>query len=53
MLKTKCMFHVTQFLIKSLDGADPLERALYLNYREDGKTPYFTIWKHGLTEMKV
>ncbi|KAI9876777.1 MAG: hypothetical protein M1830_005722 [Pleopsidium flavum] len=24
-----------------------------LNYREDGITPYFTIWKHGLTEMKV
>ncbi|KAF7546523.1 hypothetical protein G7046_g9275 [Stylonectria norvegica] len=24
-----------------------------LNYREDGVTPYITIWKHGLTEMKV
>ncbi|MCJ1440222.1 MAG: hypothetical protein MMC23_000705 [Stictis urceolatum] len=24
-----------------------------LNYREDGVTPYFTIWKHGLSEMKV
>ena len=28
-------------------------RVLLLNYREDGITPYFTIWKHGLSEMKV
>jgi len=26
---------------------------LLLNYREDGTTPYFTIWKGGLSEMKV
>ncbi|KAL7626815.1 hypothetical protein AAE478_003589 [Parahypoxylon ruwenzoriense] len=24
-----------------------------LNYREDGITPYVTLWKHGLEEMKV
>ncbi|AEO57532.1 hypothetical protein MYCTH_2315082 [Thermothelomyces thermophilus ATCC 42464] len=24
-----------------------------LNYREDGTTPYFTYWKHGLKEEKV
>ncbi|OTA98924.1 hypothetical protein M426DRAFT_325581 [Hypoxylon sp. CI-4A] len=24
-----------------------------LNYREDGVTPYVTVWKHGLEEMKV
>ncbi|CAJ2510115.1 Uu.00g060150.m01.CDS01 [Anthostomella pinea] len=24
-----------------------------LNYREDGITPYVTVWKHGLEEMKV
>ncbi|KAI0887202.1 translationally-controlled tumor protein [Annulohypoxylon maeteangense] len=24
-----------------------------LNYREDGVTPFVTIWKHGLDEMKV
>ncbi|KAJ5087309.1 hypothetical protein N7456_010925 [Penicillium angulare] len=23
-----------------------------LNYREDGVTPYFTFWKHGLEEMQ-
>ncbi|PVG03675.1 translationally controlled tumor-associated [Serendipita vermifera] len=24
-----------------------------LNYREDGITPYFTFWKHGLKEIKL
>jgi len=24
-----------------------------LNYREDGVTPFFTFWKHGVSEMKV
>ncbi|KAG1752744.1 translationally-controlled tumor protein [Suillus paluster] len=24
-----------------------------LNYREDGITPYFTFWKHGLKEVKL
>ncbi|KAG9317675.1 translationally controlled tumor-associated [Chiua virens] len=24
-----------------------------LNYREDGTTPYFTFWKHGLKEVKL
>ena len=28
-------------------------RVILLNYREDGVTPYVTVWKHGLTEMKV
>lgn len=26
---------------------------LLLNYREDGITPYFTIWKDGLKEIKL
>ncbi|KAI9673770.1 MAG: hypothetical protein M1829_004007 [Trizodia sp. TS-e1964] len=26
---------------------------LLLNYREDGVTPFFTIWKHGLIAQKV
>ena len=30
-----------------------LRRVVFLNYREDGMTPYVIIWKHGLTEMKV
>ncbi|GAB1199265.1 hypothetical protein APSETT444_008611 [Aspergillus pseudonomiae] len=24
-----------------------------IDYREDGVTPYATLWKHGLKEMKV
>lgn len=28
-------------------------RVVLLNYREDGMTPFVTIWKYGLTEMKV
>lgn len=28
-------------------------RVVLLNYREDGITPYVTVWKHGLEEMKV
>lgn len=30
-----------------------LHRVVFLNYREDGITPYVIIWKHGLSEMKV
>lgn len=30
-----------------------LNRVVFLNYREDGVTPYVIIWKHGLKEMKV
>ena len=33
--------------------ADQLCRLVYLNYREDGVTPYLIIWKHGLSEEKV
>jgi hypothetical protein len=28
-------------------------RVVLMNYREDGITPFVTVWKHGLTEMKV
>lgn len=28
-------------------------RVVLLNYREDGVTPYVTLWKHGLKETKV
>ena len=28
-------------------------RVILLNYREDGITPYVTVWKHGVKEMKV
>jgi len=32
---------------------DPDGMIVLLNYREDGVTPYVTVWKHGLIEMKV
>ena len=28
-------------------------RVVLMNYREDGTTPFVTVWKHGLEEMKV
>lgn len=28
-------------------------RVVLMNYREDGVTPFVTVWKHGLVEMKV
>lgn len=35
------------------ESMDPDGMVVLLNYREDGITPYMTIWKGGLTEMKV
>ncbi|KAF2086383.1 microtubule/calcium-binding protein [Saccharata proteae CBS 121410] len=40
-----------EFLIG--ESMDPDGMVILLNYREDGVTPFVTIWKHGLTEMKV
>lgn len=35
------------------ESMDPDGMVVLLNYREDGVTPYVTVWKHGLSEMKV
>ncbi|KAI9845602.1 MAG: hypothetical protein M1838_001686 [Thelocarpon superellum] len=32
---------------------DPDGMHVMINFREDGMTPYMTVWKHALTEMKV
>ncbi|KAF2396322.1 microtubule/calcium-binding protein [Trichodelitschia bisporula] len=40
-----------EFLIG--ETMDPDGMVILLNYREDGVTPYVTVWKHGLQEMKV
>ena len=40
-----------EFLIG--ESMDPDGMVILLNYREDGVTPFVTVWKHGLTEMKV
>ncbi|KAL2136331.1 hypothetical protein VTI74DRAFT_4365 [Chaetomium olivicolor] len=35
------------------ESMNPDGMVVLLNYREDGITPYVTVWKHGLKEMKV
>jgi len=35
------------------ESMNPDGMVLLLNYREDGVTPYFTIWKHGVKEVKL
>lgn len=35
------------------ESMNPDGMVVLLNYREDGVTPYVTLWKHGLAEMKV
>lgn len=35
------------------ESMDPEGMVVLLNYREDGVTPYVTVWKHGLSAMKV
>ncbi|KAK3111646.1 hypothetical protein LTR53_012887 [Teratosphaeriaceae sp. CCFEE 6253] len=40
-----------EFLIG--ESMDPDGMVVLLNYREDGVTPYVSVWKHGLKEEKV
>nr|POE86541.1 translationally-controlled tumor protein like [Quercus suber] len=40
-----------EFLIG--ESMDPDGMVVLLNYREDGVTPFVTVWKHGLKEEKV
>ncbi|KAH8815743.1 translationally controlled tumor protein [Xylogone sp. PMI_703] len=35
------------------ESMDPDGMVVLMNYREDGVTPYITVWKYGLDEMKV
>jgi len=35
------------------ESMNPDGMVVLLNYREDGVTPYVTVWKHGLKQMKV
>nr|XP_031860914.1 uncharacterized protein CI109_003641 [Kwoniella shandongensis]KAA5527986.1 hypothetical protein CI109_003641 [Kwoniella shandongensis] len=35
------------------ESMNPEGMVALLNYREDGVTPYFTLWKDGLNEMKI
>lgn len=40
-----------EFLIG--ESMNPDGMAVLLNYREDGVTPFVTLWKDGLKEVKV
>lgn len=33
--------------------ADSTLRHVLIDFREDGVTPYATVWKHGFREVKV
>ncbi|KAH8658842.1 translationally controlled tumor protein [Tricladium varicosporioides] len=35
------------------ESMDPDGMVILMNYREDGTTPYVTIWKHGLVAEKI
>ncbi|KAF7194356.1 Translationally-controlled tumor protein-like [Pseudocercospora fuligena] len=35
------------------ESMNPDGMIVLLNYREDGVTPFVTVWKHGLKEVKV
>ncbi|KXT05417.1 hypothetical protein AC578_11016 [Pseudocercospora eumusae] len=35
------------------ESMNPDGMVVLLNYREDGVTPFVTVWKHGLKEVKV
>lgn len=35
------------------ESMDPDGMIVLLNYREDGTTPYVSIWKHGVSELKI
>ncbi|KAL2164692.1 hypothetical protein VTH06DRAFT_3909 [Thermothelomyces fergusii] len=35
------------------NSMNPDGMIVLLNYREDGITPYYTFWKHGLKEVKL
>ncbi|CAN8096446.1 unnamed protein product [Discula destructiva] len=35
------------------ESMNPDGMVALLNYREDGVTPYFIFWKHGMSQMKV
>lgn len=47
MYVLSCSLYNLRLVLTSID------RVVFLNYREDGITPYVTIWKHGLSGMKV
>ncbi|KAF5663672.1 hypothetical protein FHETE_7377 [Fusarium heterosporum] len=52
-VKNKILANFKDYEFYTGESMDPDGMVVLLNYREDGVTPYITVWKHGLTEMKV
>ncbi|KLU82045.1 translationally controlled tumor protein [Magnaporthiopsis poae ATCC 64411] len=52
-VKEKLLPSFKDFEFYTGEGMNPDGMVALLNYREDGVTPFFTFWKHGLSEMKV
>ncbi|KAF5000404.1 hypothetical protein FGRMN_1734 [Fusarium graminum] len=52
-VKSKILANFKDYEFYTGESMDPDGMVVLLNYREDGVTPYITVWKHGLTEMKV
>ncbi|KAL8381711.1 hypothetical protein RB595_005813 [Gaeumannomyces hyphopodioides] len=52
-VKEKLLPNFKDFEFYTSESMNPDGMVALLNYRDDGVTPYFTFWKHGLSEMKV
>ncbi|KAF4984560.1 hypothetical protein FZEAL_294 [Fusarium zealandicum] len=52
-VKEKLLPNFKDFEFYTGESMNPDGMVCLLNYREDGVTPYFVFWKHGLDEMKV
>ena len=52
-VKEKLLPNFKDFEFYTGESMNPDGMVALLNYRDDGVTPFFTFWKHGLSEMKV
>ncbi|KAI3401297.1 hypothetical protein diail_12003 [Diaporthe ilicicola] len=52
-VKEKLLPNFKDYEFYTGESMNPDGMIALLNYREDGTTPYFIFWKHGLKEMKV
>ncbi|KAM0352410.1 hypothetical protein ACHAPU_002077 [Fusarium lateritium] len=52
-VKSKILANFKDYEFYTGESMDPDGMVVLLNYREDGVTPYITVWKHGVSEMKV
>ncbi|KAG1783286.1 Mss4-like protein [Suillus placidus] len=49
----KIVANIKDYEFYTGENMNPDGMVALLNYREDGVTPYFTFWKHGLKEVKL